>query len=83
MAILINKDSKVLVQGITGKSGLFHTRQCREYGTTIVAGVTPGRGGMHIDGIPVFNTVEEAVHFTGATVSMIFVPPPRCRGCNP
>ena len=76
MAILINKDSKVLVQGITGKSGLFHTRQCREYGTTIVAGVTPGRGGMHIDGIPVFNTVEEAVHFTGATVSMIFVPPP-------
>lgn len=76
MAILINKDSKVLVQGITGKSGLFHTRQCREYGTTIVAGVTPGRGGMHIDGIPVFNTVQEAVHFTGATVSMIFVPPP-------
>ncbi len=76
MAILINQDSKVLVQGITGKSGLFHTRQCRDYGTNIVAGVTPGRGGMHIDGIPVFNTVAEAVHFTGATVSMIFVPPP-------
>lgn len=76
MAILINKDSKVLVQGITGRSGLFHTQQCRDYGTHIVAGVTPGRGGIHIEGIPVFNTVEEAVHYTGATVSMIFVPPP-------
>jgi succinyl-CoA synthetase alpha subunit len=76
MAILINKDSKVLVQGITGRSGLFHTQQCRDYGTHIVAGVTPGRGGVHIEGIPVFNTVEEAVHYTGATVSMIFVPPP-------
>ncbi|MBT0663726.1 succinate--CoA ligase subunit alpha [Geobacter pelophilus] len=76
MAILINKDSKVLVQGITGRSGLFHTQQCRDYGTHIVAGVTPGRGGIHIEGIPVFNTVAEAVHYTGATVSMIFVPPP-------
>jgi succinyl-CoA synthetase alpha subunit len=66
----------VLVQGITGRSGLFHTQQCRDYGTHIVAGVTPGRGGIHIEGIPVFNTVEEAVHYTGATVSMIFVPPP-------
>ena len=76
MSILLNKDSKVVVQGITGRSGLFHTQQCREYGTHIVAGVTPGKGGVHIEGIPVFNTVEEAVHYTGANVSMIFVPPP-------
>src|SRR6266571_8071510 len=76
MSILLNKDSKVLVQGITGRSGLFHTQQCRDYGTRIVAGVTPGKGGVHIEGIPVFNTVEEAVHYTGANVSMIFVPPP-------
>jgi len=76
MSILINKDSKILVQGITGKSGLFHTQQCRAYGSQIVAGVTPGKGGVHLEGIPVFNTVEEAVHYTGATVSMIFVPPP-------
>jgi len=76
MSILLNKDSKVLVQGITGRSGLFHTQQCRDYGTKIVAGVTPGKGGIHIEGIPVFNTVEEAVAYTGATVSMIFVPPP-------
>lgn len=76
MSILINKDSKILVQGITGKSGLFHTQQCRAYGSQIVAGVTPGKGGVHVEGIPVFNTVEKAVHYTGATVSMIFVPPP-------
>ena len=76
MAILLNRNSKVLVQGITGRSGLFHTRMCREYGTEIVAGVTPGRGGIHVEGIPVFNTVEEAVRYTRADVSMIFVPPP-------
>ena len=76
MSILINKESRILVQGITGRSGLFHTRQCRDYGSEIVAGVTPGRGGIHIEGIPVFNTVAEAVHYTRATVSMIFVPPP-------
>ena len=76
MSILINKDSRILVQGITGRSGLFHTQQCRDYGSKIVAGVTPGRGGIHIEGIPVFNTVTEAVHYTKATVSMIFVPPP-------
>jgi len=76
MSILINKNSKVVVQGITGRSGLFHTQQCRDYGTDIVAGVTPGKGGIHIEGIPVFNTVEEAVHYTKADVSMIFVPPP-------
>ncbi|MBE0599424.1 MAG: succinate--CoA ligase subunit alpha [Desulfuromonadales bacterium] len=76
MAILINKESKIVVQGITGKAGLFHTRSCREYGSKIVAGVTPGKGGIHIDGIPVFDTMEEAVRITGANVSMIFVPPP-------
>jgi len=76
MSILLNKDSKVLVQGITGRSGLFHAQKCREYGTKIVAGVTPGKGGVHVEGIPVFNTVEEAVKYTGANVSMIFVPPP-------
>src|SRR5512136_894013 len=76
MSILLNKASRVVVQGITGRSGLFHTQQCRDYGTRIVAGVTPGKGGIHIEGIPVFNTVEEAVHYTGANVSMIFVPPP-------
>jgi len=76
MSILLNKDSKIVVQGITGRSGLFHTQQCRDYGSKIVAGVTPGKGGIHIEGIPVFNTVEEAVHYTTASVSMIFVPPP-------
>jgi succinyl-CoA synthetase alpha subunit len=76
MSILLNRDSKIVVQGITGRSGLFHTQQCRDYGSKIVAGVTPGKGGIHIEGIPVFNTVEEAVHYTAATVSMIFVPPP-------
>jgi succinyl-CoA synthetase alpha subunit len=74
MSILVNRDSKIIVQGITGRTGLFHTRQCREYGTRIVAGVTPGKGGSHLEGIPVFDTVEEAVAVTGADVSMIFVP---------
>lgn len=76
MSILLNKSSKIVVQGITGRSGFFHTQQCREYGSNIVAGVTPGKGGIHVEGIPVFNTVEEAVHYTKADVSMIFVPPP-------
>lgn len=76
MSILIDKNSRIVVQGITGRSGLFHTKQCREYGTSIVAGVTPGKGGIHIEGIPVFNTVAEAVRYTEANVSMIFVPPP-------
>ncbi len=75
MSILINKQSRIVVQGITGKTGLFHTKQCREYGTQIVAGVTPGKGGVHVEGIPVFDTMEEAVAVTGANVSMIFVPP--------
>jgi succinyl-CoA synthetase alpha subunit len=76
MSILVDKKSRIVVQGITGRSGLFHTRQCREYGTVIVAGVTPGKGGIHIEGIPVFNTVAEAVKYTEANVAMIFVPPP-------
>ncbi|TSB46397.1 succinate--CoA ligase subunit alpha [Alkalicoccobacillus porphyridii] len=75
MSILINKDTKVLVQGITGATGLFHTKQAVEYGTNIVGGVTPGKGGTEIEGIPVFNTVEEAVKATGANASVIYVPP--------
>jgi succinyl-CoA synthetase alpha subunit len=75
MSILLNRNSKIVVQGMTGRSGLFHTKLCREYGTNVVAGVTPGKGGVQIEGIPVFNTVEEAVHYTRADVSMIFVPP--------
>lgn len=74
MSVLVNSNSRIVVQGITGRAGLFHTRQCRDYGTRIVAGVTPGKGGSLIDGIPVFDTVDEAVKATGADVSMIFVP---------
>ena len=76
MSILIDKDSKIIVQGITGKSGLLHTLQCRDYGSKIVAGVTPGKGGSHIEEIPVFDTLVEAILATGATVSMILVPAP-------
>lgn len=75
MSVLVNKASKILVQGITGKEGMFHTRQCVAYGTNIVAGVTPGKGGTDMDGIPVFDTVADAVKATGANVSMVFVPP--------
>ena len=75
MSILVDKDTKVIVQGFTGKEGTFHAEQCLEYGTKIVGGVTPGKGGMEHLGKPVFNTVKEAVQATGATVSMIFVPP--------
>jgi len=76
MSILVNKDSKVVCQGITGNQGSFHTEQCIEYGTQVVAGVTPGRGGQEHLGVPVFNTVRRAVAETGADVSMIYVPPP-------
>jgi succinyl-CoA synthetase alpha subunit len=76
MSIYINKDTKVLVQGITGNEGSFHARACLAYGTKIVAGVTPGKGGQKMDDVPVFNTVKKAVEETGATASLIFVPPP-------
>ncbi|MDH4161265.1 MAG: succinate--CoA ligase subunit alpha [Nitrospirota bacterium] len=75
MSIFVNNETKLLVQGITGKEGQFHTRQCIEYGTQVVAGVTPGKGGQMMDAVPVFNTVREAVQATGANCSMIFVPP--------
>lgn len=75
MSILVNKDTKVIVQGITGREGSFHAEQCMAYGTKIVGGVTPGKGGTEHLGVPVFNTVEEAVKATGATVSLVFVPP--------
>ena len=74
MSIFVNKNTKVVVQGITGRSGRFHTQQCVAYGTKIVAGVTPGRGGSDVDGIPVYDTVAEAAAATGADASVIFVP---------
>ena len=75
MSIWVDNNTRLLVQGITGNEGAFHTRQCLEYGTNVVAGVTPGKGGQQMDGIPVFNTVREAVARTGADVTLIFVPP--------
>jgi succinyl-CoA synthetase alpha subunit len=76
MSILIDKNTRLLVQGMTGKEGSFHTAQCVAYGTNVVAGVTPGKGGQEVDGTPVFNTVRDAVDSTGANVSLIFVPAP-------
>lgn len=75
MSILVDRSTRLLVQGITGKEGSFHARACREYGTAVVAGVTPGKGGTRQDGVPVFHTVAEAVAATGANCSLIFVPP--------
>ena len=75
MSILIDENTRLLVQGITGNEGSFHTRKCIDYGTKVVAGVTPGKGGASFDGVPVFNGVENAVNETGANASMIFVPP--------
>ena len=76
MSILINKDTRVLCQGITGKAGSFHSEQCLNYGTKLVGGVTPKKGGTTVAGIPVFDTVKEAVNKTGATASMVYVPAP-------
>ena len=75
MSILIDQNTRVVVQGITGRDGSFHARSMRDYGTQVVAGVTPGKGGQTLDGIPIFNTVREAVENTGAEASVIYVPP--------
>ena len=74
MAILADRNTKVIVQGITGRDGSFHTKLMLEYGTKIVGGVTPGKGGQQVEGVPVFNTVKEAVEATGATASVVYVP---------
>ena len=76
MSILVNKQTRVLTQGITGATGQFHTKACKEYGTQMVAGVTPGKGGAAFEGIPIFDTVARAVHETGANATVIYVPPP-------
>ncbi len=76
MSVLVDKNTRVLTQGITGKTGMFHTKACLEYGTKMVAGVSPGKGGQKAEGIPVFNTVVEAVKETGANASVIYVPAP-------
>ncbi len=76
MSILVDKNTRVVTQGITGATGQFHTRACKEYGTQMVAGVTPGKGGTDFEGIPIFDTVSQAVAATGANASVIYVPPP-------
>jgi succinyl-CoA synthetase alpha subunit len=76
MSVFVDKNTRLVVAGITGKEGQFHTRQCAAYGTKVVAGVTPGKGGQKMDDIPVFNTMEQAKKETGCNVAMIFVPPP-------
>src|SRR3990170_7406701 len=76
MAILVNKHTRVLTQGITGATGQFHTKACKEYGTQMVGGVTPGKGGTSYDGVPIFDTVAQAVAETAANATVIYVPPP-------
>ncbi len=76
MSVLVDKNTRVIVQGITGATGQFHAKACREYGTQVVGGVTPGKGGTDFEGFPIFDTVEQAVRETGATATLIFVPPP-------
>ncbi len=76
MSVLVDKNTKLIVQGITGKEGSFHASGCKSYGTNVTGGVTPGKEGQSVDGIPVFNTVKRAVESTGANATMIFVPPP-------
>ncbi len=78
MSILVNEQTKVICQGITGRAGLFHSQKCREYGTPMVGGVTPGKGGTEVDGFSVYDTVSDAVAATGANTSMVFVPPRFC-----
>ena len=80
MSILVNKDTKLVVQGITGRDGSFHASKMKAYGTNVVAGVSPGKGGQEVDGIPVFNTMEDAVKATSANTSIIFVPAPLAAG---
>src|SRR6185437_12229244 len=76
MSVLVDKNTRLIVQGITGREGTFHAKGCAEYGTKVVGGVTPGKGGTIHEGWPVFDTVEEAVNKTGANATVIFVPPP-------
>src|SRR6202048_3309857 len=76
MAVLVDNNTRLIVQGITGKEGTFHAKGCAEYGTKVVGGVTPGKGGTTHEGWPIFNTVAEGKEKTGANVTMIFVPPP-------
>src|SRR5437667_6766233 len=76
MSVLVDKNTKLIVQGITGREGTFHAKGCAEYGTKVVGGVTPGKGGTTHEGWPVFNTVTDAVNATGANATVIFVPPP-------
>ncbi len=78
MSIWVDRNTRLVVQGITGREGQFHTLTCKNYGTNVVAGVTPGKGGQAVEGIPVFNTVAKAVKETGANAAMVFVPPPFC-----
>ena len=75
MSILVDQNTRLVVQGITGREGAFHATRNKHYGTNVVAGVTPGKGGQDVEGIPVFNTLHDAVQRTGANTAMVFVPP--------